>query len=82
MGSNLTDPVGQCGAKNQKMVLTNFVQNDILCLKMNYQHMLQKLSYPTRLLLGTIELFSLEVPHPFIPAFQQLLTSIRGQTSV
>jgi hypothetical protein len=39
LGSNLTDLVGPCGAKNQKMVLTNVVQDAILYLKMNYQHM-------------------------------------------
>ena len=46
MGSNFTAVVGPCGAKNQKMVLTNVVQDDILYLKMNCQHILQKFPYP------------------------------------
>ena len=48
LGSNFTAVVGPCGAKNQKMVLTNVVQDDILYLKLNYQHMLQKFPYPTK----------------------------------
>ena len=39
--------VGPCGAKNHKMVLTNVVQDAILYLKMNSQHMLQRFPYPT-----------------------------------
>ena len=46
MGSNFGVLVGPCGAKNQKMVLTNVVQDAILYLKLNYQHMLQKFPYP------------------------------------
>ena len=38
--------MGPCGAINQKMVLTNVVQDAILYLKMNCQHMLQKFPYP------------------------------------
>ena len=45
-GQNFGVPVGPCGAKNQKMVLTNVVQEAILYLRMNYQHMLQKFPYP------------------------------------
>ena len=46
MGSNFSAVVGPCGAKNQKMVLTNVVQDDIFCLKMKNQHVLQKIPYP------------------------------------
>ena len=44
--SNFTAVVGSCGAKNKKMVLTNVVQDAILYLNMNCQHMLQKFPYP------------------------------------
>ena len=47
MRSNFTAVVGLCGAKNQKMVLTNVVQDAILYLNMNCQHVLQKFPYPT-----------------------------------
>ena len=33
------------GAMNHKMALTNIVQDAILYLKMNYQHILQKFPY-------------------------------------
>ena len=45
--SNFTAVVGPCGAKNQKMVLTNVVQDAVLYLNMKNQHVLQKFPYPT-----------------------------------
>ena len=45
-GSNFGVRVGPCGAKNQKMVLTNVVQDAILYLNMKNQPMLQKFPYP------------------------------------
>ena len=45
-GQTLQIPWDHVGQKNQKMVLTNIVQDATLYLKMNYQHMLQKFPYP------------------------------------
>jgi len=39
-------PWNRVGQKNQKMVLTNIVQDANLYLKMNYQHILQKIPIP------------------------------------
>ena len=48
LGSNFGVLVGPIGAKNQKMVLTNAVQDGILYLNMKNQHMLQKFPYPSK----------------------------------
>ena len=47
MGSNFETTLDPEFAKNQKMVLTNVVQDAILYLNMKNQPMLQKFPYPT-----------------------------------